>query len=252
MFNSQSKEFSLPRQPKIKLQAAPPDQRQIAVIPIRALTDRTLSGGCVRVLALVCSYCNRAGITWVGQKRLASDLQTSHQYISRQMADLKRKGYIETLVMGGKHSHTSTNRVIYNQTISSEDAIGLVNEDVRSPDMKLKEEREMEKRLSKASKRAPKKSNQVVDSYPLETEKVAVIDCIVEHNNVEGIVQEVYRVVYLKDKLINDLDLKGFEWIAMAEILESELRECLELWLRARTGEPDSILEFSKSLLPVG
>lgn len=253
MFNAEGEKqpFTIPKQPKVKLKAAPPDQRQIAVIPIRALTDRTLSGGCVRVLALLCSYANRAGITWVGQKRLAQDLQTSHQYISHQISRLKKKGYLETLVPGGKHSHTSTTRVIYNESIKTQDAIGLVNEDVRSPDMKLKEEREMEKKLSKASKRAPKAVKKEVDSYPLADEKMPTIDCIVVHNNVEGIVQEVYRNVFLKDKLINDLDLKGFEWIAMAEILESELRECLELWLRARTGEPETILEFSKSLLTV-
>ena len=123
--------FNLPKAPKVKLKPAPPDQRQIAVMPIRALTDRRLSGGCVRVLALICSYCNRAGITWVGQQRLAADLQTNKQYISTQMVRLRKMGYIETLVKGGKHSHTSTTRVIYNKTINTQDAIGLVNESLK-------------------------------------------------------------------------------------------------------------------------
>jgi hypothetical protein len=104
--------FNLPKAPKVKLKPAPPDQRQIAVMPIKALTDRRLSGGCVRVLALICSYCNRAGITWVGQQRLAKDLQTTRQYISNQISVLRKAGYIETLVKGGKHSHTATTRVM--------------------------------------------------------------------------------------------------------------------------------------------
>lgn len=243
------KPFNLPAKPKIRLQPAPPDRRQIAVLPLRAIQDKDLNHAAVRVLALVCSYANRAGITWVGQARLASDIGVSFRAISRQINILKKKKYIEILVKGGKLSHTATMRVIYNPTIGVDDAIALQNDDMRSPAMAILEEMEMEKKISKASKRAPKKVKSTTEYLPSQEVKEPLQDAIVEHNNVEGIVQEVYRNVFLKDKLINDLDLKGFEWIAMAEILESELRECLELWLRARTGEPDTILEFSKSLL---
>jgi len=271
--NGEQQTFSIPKPPKIKLKPAPPDQRQIAVIPLRAIQDKTLNHVAIRVLALVCSYANRAGITWVGQKRLASDIGVSFRAISRQINILKKKNYIEILVKGGKLSHTATMRVIFNPTIKAEDAIALQTEDVRSPDMRILEESEMtdvkvKKRkviqlpvqqeamdviegIKKASKRAPKKPKETAQYQPTKAVKEGLIDLVVEHNNVDGIVQEVYRNVFLKEKLINDLDLKGFEWIAMAEILESELRECLELWLRARCGEPESILEFSKSLLQI-
>lgn len=268
-----SKVFNLPQKPKIKLKSAPPDQRQIAVIPLRAIQDKTLNHAAIRTLALVCSYANRAGITWVGQERLAKDIGVGFRAISRQINILKRKGYIEILVKGGKLSHTATMRVVFNPTIKTEDAIALQNEDVRSPDMRLIEELEMtdvkvKKRrtielpvkqetvdviegIKKASKRAPKTRSEAKAELPTKAVKEALVDRLVEHNNCQGIVQEVYRNVFLKEKVINDLDLKGFEWIAMAEILESELKECLELWLKARTGEPDSILEFSKSLLQI-
>jgi len=62
--------FDIPKKPKLKLKTAMPDQRQIAVMPLRALKDKTLRNGAIRVLGLVCSYANRAGITWVGQERL--------------------------------------------------------------------------------------------------------------------------------------------------------------------------------------
>lgn len=273
MFNAEGKKFSLPPQPKIKLKPAPPDQRQIAVIPLRAIQDKELNHAAIRVLALVCSYANRAGITWVGQARLASDIGVSFRAISRQINILKKKKYIEILVKGGKLSHTATMRVIFNPTIKAEDAMALQTEDVRSPDMRILEESEMtdvkvKKRkviqlpvqqeakdviegIKKASKRATKATKETRVELPTKAVKEGLTDSVVEHNNVEGIVQEVYRNVFLKEKVINDLDLKGFEWIAVAEMLESELKECLELWLRARAGEPESILEFSKSLLQI-
>lgn len=241
--------FQLPKAPKVKLKPAPPDQRQIAVMPIKALTDRRLSGGCVRVLALICSYCNRAGITWVGQERLAKDLQTNRPYISHQVGVLRKYGYIETLVKGGKHSHTATTRVIYNKTIGLEDAIGLVNEDARSPAMITQEEKFMAEMLSKGVKRARKTIKLPVKGEALDVIEKAKSTVIVTHNNVEAIVQEVYRSVFLKEKVINDLDLKGFEMIGMCQMTQQQFSRDLEIWLKARTSPPDSILDLARALL---
>jgi hypothetical protein len=241
--------FQIPTKPKVKLKPALPDQRQIAVMPIKALTDRRLSGGCVRVLALICSYCNRAGITWVGQQRLASDLQTNKQYISTQMVRLRQFGYIETLVKGGKHSHTATTRVIYNKTIGVDDAIGLINEESRSPDMINKEEKFMAEMLSKALKRTRKTIKLPVKGAALDVIEKAMATVIVDHNNCEGIVQEVYRNVFLKEKVINDLDLKGFEMIGMCAMTQQQFSRDLELWLRARPAPPESILDLARALL---
>ena len=267
MFNAEGKEFKpppngantqqveqqpvfvLPTPPKIKIKPAPPDQRQIAVMPLRALKDRTLTNASIRVLGLLCSYANRAGITWVGHDRLAKDLGVSRTAITHQLVRLRKKNYIKTIVQGGKNSHTSTTRVIFNEDIDTADAMAMVSDDVRSPQMIEQEIESMSTVPLKATKRARK-----TIKLPVKAEALAVIekarsDRLMTYNNVEAVVQEVYRNVFCKDKLINDLDLKGFEWIAIAEMLESELKECLELWLRARCGEPESILEFSKSLL---
>jgi hypothetical protein len=241
--------FNLPKAPKVKLKPAPPDQRQIAVMPIKALTDRRLSGGCVRVLALICSYCNRAGITWVGQQRLAKDLQTNRQYISNQVSVLRKAGYIETVTPGGKGSHTATTRVIYNKAIGLDDAIGLVNEESRSPAMITQEEKFMAEMLSKGSKRARKTIKLPVKGAALDVIEKARGVVIVAHNNCEAIVQEVYRNVFFKEKVINDLDLKGFELMAMCQMTDQQLRRDLELWLKARTSPPDSILDLARALL---
>ena len=89
---------------------------------------------------------------------------------------------------------------------------------------------------------------------PVKAEALAVIekarsDRLMTHNNVEAVVQEVYRSVFCKDKLINDLDLKGFELISMCQIREQMLSRDLELWLKARPAEPESILDFARALM---
>jgi hypothetical protein len=55
--------------------------------------------------------------------------------------------------------------------------------------------------------------------------------------------------VFLKEKVINDLDLKGFEMIGMCGMTEQMLRRDLEIWLKARTSPPDSILDLARALL---
>ena len=57
-------EFKIPKRPRIIEKEAPPDQRKFAVVPMAALTDERLHHLAIRVLGLVCSYANKAGITW--------------------------------------------------------------------------------------------------------------------------------------------------------------------------------------------
>jgi len=240
--------FNLPNKPKVRLKPAPPDRRQIAVIPIRALIDKELSGGCVRVLALLCSYCNRAGITWVGQDRLAKDLQTTRQYINNQLSILKKKNYVKVLVRGTKHSHTSTTRVIYNETINTEDAIGAVNEDVRSPWMKLMEERKMEKMAKKGSKRVYKTIKSEVDGDPLGTMKEALLMDTVAYNTKLEVVELLYRKIYKEEKIVNELDMKAIEESDAMQQSIGEFAMGLELYLRARPATPSSVIEYVRGL----
>jgi hypothetical protein len=165
------------------------------------------------------------------------------------MTTLRKAGYIETLTKGCKASHTATTRVIYNKTINTEDAIGLVNEESRSPDMINKEEKFMAEMLSKALKRSRKTIKLPVKGEALDVIGKAMASVTVDHNNCEAIVQEVYRNVFLKEKVINDLDLKGFEMIGMCAMTQQQFSRDLELWLKARSAPPESILELARALL---
>ncbi|CAB4141438.1 HTH_ARSR domain containing protein [uncultured Caudovirales phage] len=130
--------FTLPKKPRIKEQEPLPDQRKVAVIPIRACTDPQLTHGMIRALLLICSYANRSGITWVSQHRLAEQMGITQQAISKHLVKLTKAGYLEVMkrpIPGQKHT---TWRVIFDPSIKAEDAISLTSsiEDTRPPYMK--------------------------------------------------------------------------------------------------------------------
>jgi len=110
--------FDIPKKPNIKLKPKPQDRRQIAIVPLRAVMDKSLSLGALRVLCMVCAYANRSGITWVGQERLAKDLSVSRRTVTSQMKQLRELHYVERLNKGARLSHTSTMRIVYNEDIS--------------------------------------------------------------------------------------------------------------------------------------
>ena len=163
--------FALPKKPRIKEKDAPPDQRKVCIMPIRALTDEQLTDGAVRILALLCTYCNRAGITWVSQKRLSEDMKTSRQNITNQLAKLRDAGYVEIIRKGFRGERCNTLRVIFDPSLTAEDAIAMTSnkEDTRPPAIREEQERQaseqidregqakIAKLISQALKQPPKK-----------------------------------------------------------------------------------------------
>jgi len=128
--------FKLPkRRPKIVEKQAPPDQRSLAVVPLRAIRDRNISDSQLRALATICSYCNRAGLTWVGQDRVGKDLGVSKQSINKQVKRLVELGYLEVVSKGFRGERANTMRVIFDPEIKTEDAIAITSgqEDTRPP-----------------------------------------------------------------------------------------------------------------------
>jgi hypothetical protein len=140
--------FTLPKKPRIKEKEPAPDQRKICVMPIRALTDRRLSDAAVRVLGILCSYANRAGLTWVSQVKLAKDMGVTKQAISKQIVKLKAAGYVEVVKKGFKGERTDTVRVVFDESIDVETALAVTSrhEDNRPPAIKeeqMKKEQDM-------------------------------------------------------------------------------------------------------------
>ena len=138
--------FKLPkRKPKVVEKVAPPDQRKMAIVPLRAIRDRQISDSQLRCLAVLCSYANRAGLTWVGQARLGQDLGVSKQSISKQIKRLVELGYLEVLSKGFRGEKANTIRVIYDPEIKAEDAIAVTSsqEDTRPPEVRKREAKAM-------------------------------------------------------------------------------------------------------------
>lgn len=139
-------EFKLPkRRPKVVEKVAPPDQRKFVVMPIKALTDKRLTDNQVRIFGVLCSYCNRAGLTWVSQARIGKDLGISQQAVAKQLKALREHGLIEITSKGFRGERANTIRVIFDETVSQEDAIAMNSskEDSRPPEIKRAEAKAM-------------------------------------------------------------------------------------------------------------
>lgn len=135
-------DFKLPKKPRVKEKEPLPDQRKVAVLPIRALTDKRITDGMFRTLALICSYANRAGITWVSQAKLSKDAGVTRQAISKQLVKLRALGYIETVSKAFKGVKPDTVRIIFDPTVDAETAIAITSsiEDTRPPEMRKEQQ----------------------------------------------------------------------------------------------------------------
>lgn len=139
-------DFKLPKKPKVREKEPLPDQRKLAIIPIRAATDRSLTEGMLRTLLLIASYTNRAGITWVGQARLAQDLGVTRQAITKQVGKLVKAGYLEVVSKGFRGERANSIRLIFDPTIDAETAIAVTSriEDTRPPHMRKEQQMQAE------------------------------------------------------------------------------------------------------------
>lgn len=211
--------FTIPKQPKIVKKDKQPDQRQIAVMPLRALADKRLDNQAIRVFGLVCSYANRAGITWVSRKTIADILKVTPQAISIQVAALKRLGYIEVVRKGYKGQRTETMRVVFNEGISLKDALANASstEDLRSPQMKHEELKAMNETLLKK----PIKNKKVI-AKSNKTGKTTLT------NNKTEVIREMYLKWFKFEKEIKEKDIKAIamvtDWDDFIPKLEVEFK----------------------------
>jgi biotin operon repressor len=130
-------EIRVPPRPRLKQKEAPlPPQRPFAVLPARIAYDRNVSDGAIRTLVALTHHCNRAGITWISQAKLAQKLGISRTALTTSMARLRKAGYVEIVKKGFRGSHNNTLRVVYDPTVSAEDAAAIASnqEDCRTPD----------------------------------------------------------------------------------------------------------------------
>ena len=189
--------FAIPKKPRVFEKDPMPDQRKVSVLPIRAVYDKQLTHGMFKSLALICSYMNRSGITWVGQKTMADRLGISQQAISKHLVKLTKAGYLEILKKPMPGARHTTWRVIFDASISAQDAISITSaiEDTRPPYMKREQAMQAEqpdpeglRRVAQAFRKGlaqPKKMEPIVDK-PTDTAAVRQVKAAMKKAQARG------------------------------------------------------------------
>ena len=122
-----------------RLKELPLTRTKFAVVPLKALDDPNLSDGAARTLARICGFANRAGLAWVSQDRLATDIGKRREVINRHFRALKKHGYLQPISKAYKGFKGATMRVVFDPTISTRTAVaragnGQEDEDVLPPE----------------------------------------------------------------------------------------------------------------------
>ena len=120
--------INLPKKPRIKQKEKQPDLRHFAVVPFRAITDRSITEMQLRVLLMLCAYTNRAGLTWVGLQRIADHFGISLNRAAVHTRALIKAGYVKVIYYGFKGERAHTRQVIYKADLSLTDIIGITGE----------------------------------------------------------------------------------------------------------------------------
>jgi len=120
--------IALPKKPRIRQKEKQPDLRHFAVVPFRAITDRSLTEMQLRVLLMLCAYSNRAGLTWVGLQRIADHFGVSLNRAAVLTRALIKAGYVKVIYYGFKGERAHTRQVIYKADLTLQDIIGITGE----------------------------------------------------------------------------------------------------------------------------
>ena len=90
------------------------DLRNYCILPIEAVRDHRLHGtSAFSVLALICTYTDYLGVTWVSQGKIAQELGISRQAVWRQVKKLKEYGYLVEEKALNKWQTTKSLKVVF-------------------------------------------------------------------------------------------------------------------------------------------
>jgi len=178
--------------PKVVQKEQQPDQRQFAVVPIRAIADRKLTPMELRTLLVFCSYANRAGVTWVSLKKVGEHLSIGVQRTATLTQALIKKQYMRVLFKGFAGERAQTRQIIFNAALSMDDIVAVAGE--KAPFMVQQEQRDFAKQqlkqLKKEEAMARKKkitdqtvSNVVVNNLGSGNEIKDKFDIRLSHND---------------------------------------------------------------------
>ena len=109
------------------------DHRHFVVIPYKAVIDKKVTRGNLRVLCVLAAYCNKQGFSIVGLRTLAKQLQCSYPNIHAHLKKLEKLGYVEMRKNSAYPGiRGNLRRIVYDNTVKWDDVKGymLDNEDI--------------------------------------------------------------------------------------------------------------------------
>jgi biotin operon repressor len=115
-----SKSYHIPEPIKLKV-VKNEDLRKFCVVPIKAFLNKKLTGENLRVLAVLASYANKGGFSFVSCLTIAKDLGCTSQNISKHLKKLEKAGAIESFNNYFPKLKGNTRRIIYDKKIKRED-----------------------------------------------------------------------------------------------------------------------------------
>lgn len=97
------------------------DLRKYSILPIRAVQDPEINRtAALAVLAVLCSYTDELGRTFVSQARVAKDLGISRQAANKQIKRLLDLGYLVYAKKQYKGQTTNTVKVVYDMEVKDD------------------------------------------------------------------------------------------------------------------------------------
>jgi DNA-binding Lrp family transcriptional regulator len=138
------------------------DLRKYSILPIRAVQDPEINRtAALAVLAVMCSYTDELGRTFVSQARIAKDLGISRQAANKQIKRLLDLGYLVYAKKQYKGQTTNTVKVIYDMDVKDE-------EEARS-NLSAKEQMELaEREAGLVNNRVNKPRKEKVSTFDLQ------------------------------------------------------------------------------------
>jgi len=113
-------QYKIPEQIKLKTHKNE-DLRKFCVVPIKAFLNKKLTGENLRVLAVLASYANKGGFSFVSCSTIGKDLGCTPQNISKHLKKLEKEGAIESFNNYFPKLKGNTRRIIYDDKIKRED-----------------------------------------------------------------------------------------------------------------------------------
>lgn len=109
------------------------DHRHFVVIPFKAVLDKKVTHGNIRVLCVLAGYCNKQGFSIVGIRTLAEKLKCNYTNIQYHLKKLEKLGYVEMRKNSAYPGiRGNLRRIVYDSTVKWDDVKGymLDNEDI--------------------------------------------------------------------------------------------------------------------------